>query len=520
MHKDKINYSNQDNPLLQVRSLNISINNKKLVDNINFTIKKGQVLTIVGESGSGKTLSALAILNLLKYRGNFKVDGEVIFENGRLGKVQNLSKLSDSEMREIRGQDIAMIFQDPMTSLNPLHKIGQQLIESMKLHNANISKKEMQDKIANIFHLVGLNDLYQRLDAYPHELSGGQKQRVMIAMALLNEPQLLIADEPTTALDEEIQQEIITLLNTIKREKNLAIIFVTHDLSIAKNFSDDVIVMREGLIIEYNSSDEIFRNPQHEYTRLLFDSFYDISSKTYNPESFEEVFSTKNLNIKYNISGNFSLFNRRYCHVVKDACLNIGRGETIGLIGKSGSGKSSFIKASLKLIESEGSIKLLGQEVADMTEKDFKPYRKKIQIVFQDPYSSLNPRMTVEQIIEEGLLSQFENLTKKERQHKILNALQQVNLPADFSERYPHELSGGQRQRVSIARSLTMQPDIIFFDEPTSALDVVNQRNILKTLFEIQAKQNISYIFISHDMRVIRAVSDRIYKIEDGFLRF
>ncbi len=495
--------------LVKIQNLEISINNTKLIDNISFQINKGEIFALVGQSGSGKSLTAYSVMNLLKFLGNFDVRGEVLYHG------QNTLTLSKKELRALRGGKIGMIFQDPMTSLNPLHNIGKQLAEAINLHQ-RLSKTKVRERINELLDMVELGALKERLNAFPHELSGGQRQRVMIAMALANNPDLLIADEPTTALDVTVQKEILKLLKKLQAENGLSIMLITHDLTIVKRVADRIAVMHKGKIVESGATEEIFKNPKAEYTKKLFGITKEIKPLPI-PENAKTLLEVKDLNISYQVGKNFFGFEKKYFDAVKDVALKLAEGQTIGIVGESGSGKSTLVKAILKLIRSEGKIIIEGVDVSEMGEKQFKPFRKKIQIVYQDPYSSLNPRMTVRQIIAEGL--QAHDIAKGDEVDEIIEkTLISLGLPAEYKERYPHELSGGEKQRIGLARSLVLKPNILVLDEPTSALDVISQAEILQILLNFQSNFKLGLLFVSHDLRVIQAISHYILVMKRGII--
>jgi microcin C transport system ATP-binding protein len=495
------------NEILKVNNLELSIGSNKLIDNISFKINKSEIFALVGQSGSGKSLTAYSILNLLSFFGNFHVNGEVIFEN------KNNLKLPESEMQKIRGGKIGMIFQDPMTSLNPLHKIGRQLSEAVELHQ-KLSKIEIELKILELLEMVELDNLKNRLADYPHQLSGGQRQRLMIAMALANNPSLIIADEPTTALDVTVQKEILGLLKKLQIEKGLSILLITHDLTIVKRIADRVAVMKSGKILEEKPTKVIFSYPESDYAKKLLSSEPKKLEKN-TLESPRKLLEVKDLNVSYQIGKSFLGFEKKYFNAVKNINFKLNQTQTIGVVGESGSGKSTVAKAILKLVKSSGVIVLNGENVQSYTEKKFKKFRKNIQIVFQDPYSSLNPRLTIKQIIEEGLDVHF-YYSQQEKNKIIDEILMEMGLNSNYKNRFPHELSGGEKQRIGLARSLVLKPDILVLDEPTSALDLITQAEILKIIESYQNNNNIGIIFISHDLRVIKAVSDNIIVMKNG----
>lgn len=490
--------------ILQIENLNISIKELNLVNNLSFSVNQGEIFAIVGESGSGKSLTALSMLNLLSYNENFHIEGKIKFKN------RDILKLKERELRNMRGKDIAMIFQDPMTSLNPLHTIYKQLKEGILLHQ-NLTEKEIKEKILKILDEVELGILKERLDAYPYELSGGQRQRLMIAMALINEPKILIADEPTTALDVTVQLEILRLIDKLKKSHGLTVIIITHDLTIVEHIADRVLVLKKGDMQEQGDAKEIFSNPKAEYTKKLIEAEPKGAPVDFTKDE-KPILSVDNLNIKYESKKGFLNLQSSFFEAVRSLNFNLFKGQTIGIVGESGSGKTSAAKAICKLIKASGEANFKGHHILNFPEWKFKPYRKKIQIIFQDPYSSLSPRMTIEEIITEGLKAH----RIKFKEEDIDNILISMHLPAHIKTRYPHQLSGGERQRVGIARSLILQPDLLILDEPTSALDLLTQAEILNILKEQQDKKNISYLFISHDLRVIKSISHYIIVMKDG----
>jgi microcin C transport system ATP-binding protein len=496
--------------LLQVKDLNIELNKKTLVKNVSFTISESQIFSVVGQSGSGKSLTALSILQLSKFLANFNISGEINFAG------QNLLNLPEKQITSIRGSEISMIFQDPMTSLNPLHTIGGQISEAIRLHQAKLSNNQVKDRVLELLRSVELSELNSRLDAYPHQLSGGQRQRIMIAIALANNPKLIIADEPTTALDVTVQQEILKLLLNLKKDKKISILLITHDLTIVKNIADYVVVMNKGEIVEKDKTHKVFASPKHEYTKLLLAS----EPKGLPSRIIDNIqlLESKSLNIKYTIGKNFFGFSKEFFTAVKNADFILNKGQTLGIVGESGSGKSSIAKALVRLIQSEGEVQYLNQNIIRISSKDFMPLKKHIQIVFQDPYSSLNPRMTVNDIIKEGLDVHFPNLLEVEKNQMVRDKMSAMNLDESYLHRYPHELSGGEKQRVGIARSLILKPDILILDEPTSALDLITQSEILEILKKLQVENGLSYIFISHDLRVIKSISHYIIVMKNGII--
>ncbi len=496
--------------IISINNLSVAFNRfNEVIKNVNIDVVKGKTTAIVGESGSGKTLSALSILKLLPNGANIKT-GEIIYNK------KNLLNLSQKEIQNIRGNKISTIFQEPMTSLNPLHTINKQIEEIITTHN-NISKEEAKKRTVKLLNEVGLNDISSRPKIYPYELSGGQRQRVMIAMSIANQPDLLIADEPTTALDVTIQLQILELLKNIQKKMGMSMIFISHDLSVVKKLSDYIYVMKNGKIIEFGTKEKIFKNPAHEYTKELVSTQNNIKENI-NQKS-KSIINIKDLNVWYPIKK--GLFKRTidYVKAIKNVSFNLDIGETIGVVGESGSGKTSLILAILKLIKSKGEIIINNKNLNKLSKKEVLELRKDIQVVFQDPFSSLSPRMNIEDIISEGLMVHYPNISFEEKKKKLKNILEKVGLEYRSTiEKYPHEFSGGQRQRIAIARALILEPKILVLDEPTSALDVTIQNQIISLLNRLQKELSLSYIFISHDMRVIRAIANKIIVLKEGVI--
>ncbi len=494
-------------PLLSVKNLSISFQDNKVVDNISFNLGVKKVTALVGESGSGKSITSLAILGLLQ---GVDVVGEINFAN------KNLLKLSQKELCKIRGKEIGTVFQDPNTSLNPLHKIGKQIAEAITIHNPKISKKNLKNRIKELLKMVDLDFLDNRLNDFPHQLSGGQKQRVMIAIALANNPKILIADEPTTALDVTVQNEILNLLLKLKNELGLSILFITHNLRVVRKISDEVLEIKNGKII--NSS--VILEPKARGSQEMefgvseerANKFGDITDGVnFKNDELKKILDVKDLSVIHQVKK--SLFKKEDFYANRNMNFSLNSGENLGIIGESGSGKSTLALALLNLIPWVGKIEFFNQKNWQKNNLDL---RRDVQVVFQDPFSSLNPRMTVKEIIEEGLIIHDKKITTKERDEKVTDILQKLHINLDFKNRYPHQLSGGQRQRVAIARALILNPKILILDEPTSALDISTQEKILKILEEIQKNQEISYIIISHDLDVVAKISDKIAVIKDG----
>ncbi len=496
--------------IITIKNLTIAFNkNFQVVKNVNLEIIKGETTAIVGESGSGKTLSALSILKLIPNGGKIE-NGEIIFNN------KNILSLKDDEIQKIRGNKIATIFQEPMTSLNPLHTINKQIEEIILTHN-NISQKKAKIKTINLLNEVGLKSISARPKIYPYELSGGQRQRAMIAMSIANNPDLLIADEPTTALDVTIQMQILDLLKNLQNKLGMTMLFISHDLLVVKKMADFIYVMKDGKVVEFGTKDRIFNNPQHEYTKELISS--QSNKKLYVDLSKNEILKIENLDVWYPIKK--GLLKRTIDHVkaINKISFTLNKGESIGIVGESGSGKTSLILAILKLIKSKGKIIVKGKDINTLNNTEILKMRKEIQIVFQDPFSSLSPRMNIEEIISEGLNIHFPDISKNEKIAKLKNILDKVGLNySDCIEKYPHEFSGGQRQRIAIARALILEPEILILDEPTSALDITIQNQIINLLNELQKVLSLSYIFISHDMKVIQSVSDKVIVLKKGII--
>ncbi len=474
------------------------------VNNISLKLEQGEILGIVGESGSGKSVTALSILGLLPYPKAYHLEKSSIVFN-----QTELIGLNNKEFQQIRGNKISFIFQEPMSSLNPLHKIGAQIAESLELHQ-NLSKEQIKKRTFELLQLVKIPEPEQKINAYPFELSGGQRQRVMIAMAIANNPQILIADEPTTALDVTIQEQIIDLLLELKQKLNMSIIFISHNLRLVHKISDHIAVMYKGDLLEYGTAKQVFENPQTSYTKKLISSNLLLNlqqkkdSKIILKANDIEVSFPRKKNIWGRVTADFK--------AVDKVSFDLRQGETLGIVGESGSGKTSLALAVINLLKHRGNIEIL----TDNEYQNPHQFSKDLQIVFQDPYNSLNPRMTIKQIIEEGLTVHFKQFRKSEKINKIKEILKEVNLNESIMDAYPHEFSGGQRQRIALARALILNPKIIILDEPTSALDVTVQAQIVELLKSLQIKYKISYIFISHDMNAIRAMSHRVMVMKNG----
>ncbi|MGP4713491.1 MULTISPECIES: ABC transporter ATP-binding protein [unclassified Psychrobacter] len=494
-----------------------------LVDKLSYQLRQGETLAIVGESGSGKSIASLALLGLLP--NSLIVSGEAQLahasDRAPQPKANSLpianSKSRNQSLRHIRGQRIGMIFQEPMTALNPLHTVAKQIAESLRL--VGVPKKEWRARSIALLNDVNITDPADKLSRYPHELSGGQRQRVMIAMALAQQPDILIADEPTTALDVTLQHEILALLNDLKLEHNMAMILISHDLNLVKRYSDEIIVMRRGQTIEQGQTSDIFAQPKADYTRtLMAQDFGQALSLSKSCDSDVKVLEVEQLGVQFPVEKSLFGGTKRWFAAVSDLDMTLKAGEALGVVGESGSGKTTTALALSRLLSNQakvnGQITIGGQDITKLSKSELREFRAQIQMVFQDPFASINPRMTVMQIIEEGLLVQ--GVAKVARQQAVIDSLATVHLPNEFVHRYPHELSGGQRQRVALARALVMQPQLLILDEPTSALDSTTQVTVVKLLREIQANLNISYVFISHDLKVVRALCQHIMVLKDG----
>lgn len=475
------------------------------VRGVSFQVHKGETVALVGESGSGKSVSALSTVQLLG--DSATLGGSVTYAG------EEMIGAPEATLRRVRGNDISFIFQEPMTSLNPLHTLEKQLGESIELHQG-LRGEKVRARIIELLTQVGIQDPETRLTSYPHQLSGGQRQRVMIAMALANGPELLIADEPTTALDVTIQAQILDLLADLKRDLGMSMLFITHDLTIVRKIADRVCVMKDGKIVETGPTADIFSNPQHPYTRMLLEA-----ESVGRPDPVEEdakvVAQAEHLKIWFPIQG--GLLRRTVGHVraVNDATFSVRAGETVGIVGESGSGKTTLALAMMRLIPSEGRIVFMGRDIQGFRDKQMRPLRSDMQIVFQDPYGSLSPRMTVEQIIAEGLTIHGTAPGKDPRQ-MVADIMGEVGLDPELMDRYPHEFSGGQRQRIAIARAMILRPELVVLDEPTSALDMTVQVQIVDLLRDLQAKYKLAYLFISHDLKVVRALSHKVMVMKRG----
>lgn len=496
--------------LIEIRNLSVEFTSdsavRRVVEDISFDIKKGQTIALVGESGSGKSVTAHSILRLLPHPAASNPTGTITYGDA------DLLKLPLRKMRAIRGDRIAMVFQEPMTSLNPLHKISKQIGEVLALH-MGMRGKAAEARIIELLTLVGIEKPETKVNAFPHQLSGGQRQRVMIAMALACEPELLIADEPTTALDVTVQLKILDLLKDLQKRMDMALLIISHDLNIVRRIAHHVCVMKEGKIVEQGDCEQLFKNPQHPYTRELI-----AAEPTGYPSSKKlgaELLRVDDLKVWFPLPKRLLSRQQEYFRAVDGIDITLRQGETLGIVGESGSGKSTLGLAVLKLLKSQGKINFQGLEIDQYSQKQMRPIRRQMQVVFQDPFGSLSPRMSVGQIIGEGL--KIHNIGSREEQETaIIRALNEVGLDEDCINRYPHEFSGGQRQRIAIARAIALKPSLILLDEPTSALDRTVQKQVVELLKSLQEKYNLAYLFISHDLAVVKALSHQLMVIKSG----
>ena len=501
-----------DAPLIQIKDLSVSFGRGDrevgAVRNISFDIQPGETVALVGESGSGKSVSALSIMQLLPYPFAHHPSGSIKFHD------QELIGAPDPVLSTVRGDRIAMIFQEPMTSLNPLHTIEKQIGEILFLHK-QLDRDTVRERIVDLLRQVGLPEAESRLKAYPHQLSGGQRQRVMIAMSLANDPDLLIADEPTTALDVTIQAQILKLLKELQRERQMSILLITHDLGIVRKVAERVNVMTQGEIVEAGDTEEIFERPQHSYTQHLLAAEPKGKPLQAHPEA-KPVVQATDLKVWFPIKRGVLRRTVGYVKAVDGITVEVREGHTVGVVGESGSGKTTLAMGLLRLERSDGDIIFNGASIHDKGWSELRPLRKEMQIVFQDPYGSLSPRMSVGQIIEEGLLVHGGMGDYEQRRSLISEALLEVGLDPSSQDRYPHEFSGGQRQRIAIARAMVLKPRFVVLDEPTSALDMSVQAQIVDLLRDLQQRHNLAYLFISHDLKVVRALADEMIVMRDG----
>jgi microcin C transport system ATP-binding protein len=499
-------------PLLRVRDLSVSFRQGEretlAVDRVSFDISKGETVALVGESGSGKSVTALSILKLLPYPAARHPSGSIRF------KGQELLGLPEGKIRHVRGNDITIIFQEPMTSLNPLHTIEKQIGEILLLHRG-LAEDAARTRTLELLTQVGIPEPHTRLGSYPHQLSGGQRQRVMIAMALANEPDLLIADEPTTALDVTVQAQILSLLKELQRRLGMAMLFITHDLGIVRKLADIICVMKEGKIVEHGAVERVFTAPEHPYTRALLGAEPKPDPAPLRSDA-PVVVETDDLKVWFPIKR--GVLRRVVGHIkaVDGVSIAVRQGETLGIVGESGSGKTTLGLAILRLVSSEGPIVFFGSKIAGLRFRQMRPFRRHMQIVFQDPYGSLSPRMSVSDIIEEGLWVHHPKLNAGQREQRVIRALHDVGLDPQTRFRYPHEFSGGQRQRIAVARAIVLEPTFVVLDEPTSALDMLIQAQIVDLLRALQKRLDLTYMFISHDLRVVAALASRLVVMRHG----
>ena len=511
--KHRKNFLLMTSPLLSISNLDVSFHQGEThtiaAKNVSLEVYAGETVALIGESGSGKSVTALSALQLLPYpTAQHSQSSSIRFDS------LELVQASEKTLRSIRGNRISMIFQEPMTSLNPLHTVEKQIGEVLFLHE-KLNKHQARGRVIELLDLVKIPNPNERLESYPHQLSGGQRQRVMIAMALANKPDLLIADEPTTAVDVTVQAQLLELLQSLQQQLGMAILLITHDLRVVSKMASRVYVMKQGEIVESGTVEATFSNPQHNYTRTLINSKPSGHPQPISPAA-AEVVCVESLRVWFPIKRGLFRKSVGYIKAVDDVNFSIKTGETLGLVGESGSGKSSLGMACLRLIDSSGNINIAKQKIDQLTQRALKPYRKNAQIVFQDPFGSLSPRMTIGQIISEGLVLHGLSKTPDALERMIENALAEVGLAAEMRHRYPHEFSGGQRQRISIARAIALKPKFIVLDEPTSALDLSIQAQIIELLRELQKKYAISYLFISHDLNVVKALAHRVMVMKEG----
>ncbi|WP_062381913.1 ABC transporter ATP-binding protein [Pseudomonas abietaniphila] len=491
--------------LIDIRKLRVAFNGTEVVHGIDLTIRRGECLALVGESGSGKSVTAHSILRLLPKK-SVSTQGNIVYDG------VDLVHASDSQLRALRGNRIAMIFQEPMTSLNPLHTVEKQIGEILAMHKG-LKGKAARARTLELLELVGIHNPQHRLKAFPHQLSGGQRQRVMIAMALANEPDLLIADEPTTALDVTVQVKILELLKSLQARLGMSLLLISHDLNLVRRIAQRVCVMRAGAIVEQADCQTLFSHPQHEYSRLLINAEPD--GEPVPSVHSQTLLSVDELKVWFPLPKPLFSRERQFIKAVDGVSFELLKGKTLGIVGESGSGKSTLGQAILRLIDSEGGIRFANKELSLHSQERMRPLRKRLQVVFQDPFGSLSPRMTVQQIIAEGLLTHGIG-TPQTREQTVIRVLREVGLDPQMRHRYPHEFSGGQRQRISIARALVLEPDLILLDEPTSALDRTVQKQIVALLRDLQTRHGLTYLFISHDLAVVHALAHDLIVIKDG----
>ncbi|HXZ45885.1 MAG TPA: ABC transporter ATP-binding protein [Pseudolabrys sp.] len=503
---------NNSAPLLSIRDLSIAFGygarESLAVDRVSFEINKGETVALVGESGSGKSVTALSVMKLLPYPAAHHPSGTINFQG------RDLLAMSEREIRQVRGNDITIIFQEPMTSLNPLHTIEKQIGEILSLHQS-LNGQAARSRTVELLGQVGIPDPAGRLGAYPHQLSGGQRQRVMIAMALANEPELLIADEPTTALDVTVQAQILKLLKDTQRRLGMSMLFITHDLGIVRKLADRVCVMHRGKIVEHGAVERVFTSPEHSYTRALLAAEPKPDPAPPRPEA-PVLIETNDLKVWFPVKRGVLRKVVGHIKAVDGVSIELRKGETLGVVGESGSGKTTLGLAILRLISSTGPVVFMGKSIQGLKFKEMRPFRHNMQIVFQDPYGSLSPRMSVSDIVEEGLKVHHPDLPTAERTKRVIAALTDVGLDPQTRHRYPHEFSGGQRQRIALARALVLEPTFIVLDEPTSALDMLIQSQMVDLLRDLQKRHDLTYMFISHDLRVVAALASRLLVMRNG----
>lgn len=505
------------NGLLSVRNLSVAFRQGGretiAVNGVSFEVHRGETLALVGESGSGKSVSALSVVRLLNYPSASHPSGEILFRGEGVPPV-DLLRADEASLRKLRGNAISMVFQEPMTSLNPLHSIEKQIGEILALHQG-LGGTIARARIIELLEKVGIRDPASRLGAYPHQLSGGQRQRVMIAMALANAPDLLIADEPTTALDVTVQAQILDLLRDLQRETGMAMLFITHDLGIVRRIAHRICVMKKGEIVEQGKVADVFAAPEHPYTQALLAAEPSGEAPVPHPDA-QLIVDARDIKVHFPIKSGLMRKITGHIKAVDGVSLRIREGETLGVVGESGSGKTTLGLAILRLIKSEGPIMVLGRDVQGQGYDALRPMRKDMQIVFQDPYGSLSPRMSIAEIVGEGLFIQLPKLKLEAAREQVAQALQDVGLDPSTMDRYPHEFSGGQRQRIAIARAMALNPKFVVLDEPTSALDMSVQAQIVDLLRDLQAKRSLAYLFISHDLKVVKALASHVLVMKQG----
>ncbi len=498
--------------LLEVRDLSVAFRQGEretlCVDHISFAVAKGETVGLVGESGSGKSVTALSVLKLLPYPAALHPSGSILF------KGQELLHLPERDIRRVRGNDITIIFQEPMTSLNPLHTIEKQIAEILLLHRG-LTGMAARRRTIEVLSQVGIPDPQSRLKSYPHQLSGGQRQRVMIAMALANEPDLFIADEPTTALDVTVQAQIIALLKDLQARLGMSLLFITHDLGIVRKIAQRVCVMKDGKLVEQGAVDDVFASPKHPYTRALLAAEPRPDPAPPQPDA-PMILQTSDLKVWFPITRGLLRTVVGHVKACDGLSIELRKGETLGVVGESGSGKSTLGRAILRLISSDGPILFMGKNLQGLRFKEMLPFRRDMQIVFQDPYGSLSPRMSVGEIIKEGLKVHHPHMPERQRDERVIQALNDVGLDPGTRSRFPHEFSGGQRQRIAVARAVVLEPSFVVLDEPTSALDMLIQAQMVDLLRDLQKRHNLTYLFISHDLRVVAALASRLLVMRHG----